>query len=361
MTSVLTRRETGAPAPAPAVHLRVVRIGGLLAVRVRIRSVAVCAVLLALMVAVALYTLATGDYSIPVADVVRALVGGGDHATRFVVDGLRLPRLLTGVLVGCALGAAGAVFQSITRNPLGSPDVIGFGTGSATGAVVCLVIVHGSPTEVSASAVAGGLLTAAAVYLLAFRRRSVQGFRLILVGIGVTGMLTAFNQWMLTRASLNDALTAQVWLTGSLNSRSWSQVVPLAVAMAVLLPLLLLLNRGGSLLEMGDDSARALGLPVERTRLTLMVTAVALVAVATASAGPVAFVALAAPQLARRLTRAPGVGIGPAAAMGALIMPVSDLAAQRALPAELPVGVATGAVGGLYLIFLLARQYRRGR
>ncbi|MFI7099483.1 FecCD family ABC transporter permease [Streptomyces sp. NPDC050161] len=358
---MLSPRGAGAEPPAAARPFRVLRLADLVTVRVRIRSVVVCVALLAAVTCTGLYTLTTGDYRIPVGDVVRALLGGGDQATRFVVGELRLPRLLTGILVGGALGASGAVFQSITRNPLGSPDVIGFGTGSATGAVIALVLAHGSPLAVSAGAVAGGLLTATAVYLLAFRRRSVQGFRLILVGIGVTGMLTAFNQWLLTRASLNDAVTVQVWLTGSLNGRGWSQVVPLAVAMAVLLPLVLLLNRGGDLLEMGDDSAHALGLAVERTRLLMVLIAVALVAVATASAGPITFVALAAPQVARRLTRAPGVGIGAAAAMGALMMPVSDLAAQRALSSELPVGVATGAVGGIYLVFLLSRQWRRGR
>ncbi|MEU6172581.1 iron chelate uptake ABC transporter family permease subunit [Streptantibioticus parmotrematis] len=350
-----------ADAPVTRRPFRVLRIGDAVSVRIRVRSAVVCAALLAAVVAVGLYTLATGDYSIPVPDVVRALLGGGDQATHFVVDSLRAPRLVTGVLVGAALGASGAVFQSITRNPLGSPDVIGFGTGSACGAVAVIVLAHGDAPEVSAGALAGGLATAAAVYLLALRGGAMQGFRLILVGIGVTGMLTAFDQWMLTRASINDAVTAQIWLTGSLNGRGWAQAVPLAIAVAVLLPCTALLSRQADLLEMGDDAARALGLRVERGRLALVVLAVALVAVATAAAGPVTFVALAAPQIARRMTKSPGVGVGPAAAMGALVVPVSDLAAQRLFPSELPVGVATGAVGGVYLAFLLARQWRGGR
>jgi iron complex transport system permease protein len=346
--------------PATSRPVRLLRLGERVSLRVRIRSAAVCAVLLTALLAVGLFTLATGDYTIPLPDLVSALFGGGDQATRFVVGSLRAPRLVAGILVGAALGASGAVFQSVTRNPLGSPDVIGFGTGAATGAVAVITLTGGDSAAVAAGALAGGLLTAAAVYLLAFRHGALHGFRLVLVGVGVTGMLTAFNQWMLTRASLNDAVSAQIWLTGSLNAVGWPQTVPPAVALAVLLPPALLLGRGTDLLELGDDSARTLGLPVERVRLAVVGLAVALVAVATATAGPVTFVALAAPQAARRLTRAPGAGIGPAAVTGALIVPVSDLIAQRALPSELPVGVATGAIGGVYLAFLLARQWRGG-
>jgi iron complex transport system permease protein len=332
--------------PATSRPVRLLRLGERVSLRVRIRSAAVCAVLLTALLAVGLFTLATGDYTIPLPDLVSALFGGGDQATRFVVGSLRAPRLVAGILVGAALGASGAVFQSVTRNPLGSPDVIGFGTGAATGAVAVITLTGGDSAAVAAGALAGGLLTAAAVYLLAFRHGALHGFRLVLVGVGVTGMLTAFNQWMLTRASLNDAVSAQIWLTGSLNAVGWPQTVPPAVALAVLLPPALLLGRGTDLLEL--------------VRLAVVGLAVALVAVATATAGPVTFVALAAPQAARRLTRAPGAGIGPAAVTGALIVPVSDLIAQRALPSELPVGVATGAIGGVYLAFLLARQWRGG-
>ncbi|MER8101350.1 iron chelate uptake ABC transporter family permease subunit [Kitasatospora sp. NPDC094016] len=349
------------PRPPAGPAFRVLRLGERVSLRVRPRAAAVCAALLTAVLVTAVVTLTTGDYPIPVPDVLKALTGGGDPGTRFVVDSLRLPRLTTGILVGAALGASGAVFQGVTRNPLGSPDVIGFGTGAASGAVTVLVLAHGGPGEVALGALAGGLAIATAVYLLALRGRTVQGFRLVLIGIGVTGMLTAFNQWMLTRASLNDALTAQIWLTGSLNSRGWQQAGPLTLALLALLPPLLLLSPRADQLELGDESAHTLGLRVERTRLTLMVLAVGLVAAATAAAGPVGFVALAAPQISRRLTRSPGAGFGPAALTGALLVPLSDLAAQHALSSELPVGVATGALGGVYLAFLLAAQWRAAR
>ncbi|MFJ6737453.1 FecCD family ABC transporter permease [Streptomyces sp. NPDC091279] len=345
----------------PRRPVRVLGLGSV-AVRFRPRGLVVCAVLLLLIVAVGLCTLATGDYAIPVPDVARALLGGGDAATRFVVDSLRAPRLVVALLVGAALGPAGAVFQSITRNPLGSPDIIGFGAGASCGAVAVLVLFHGGPGAVSAGATAGGLGTAAAVYLMALRRRALSSLLLILVGIGVTGMLTAFNEWLLTRASLNDAETAQRWLTGSLSSASWGTAVPLGIGVAVLLPVLLLLGRRLDLMEMGDDCARALGIPAERVRLAAVVLAVGLVAFATAAAGPVAFVALASTQVARRLTRTPGVGLTAAALTGALLTTLSDLAGQHAFPsAQLPVGVATACLGGGYLGLLLLRQGRAAR
>jgi len=306
----------------------------------------------------------TGDFPIPLGDVVAALLGRGDRATSFVVETLRLPRALTALLVGAALGAAGAVFQSISRNPLGSPDIIGFTAGSSAAAVFEIVVVGGGTVAVAAGSIVGGLLTAALVYGLALRGRAggVPGYRLVLVGIGVGATLEAVTSYLLTRSRIEDVQSATVWLTGSLNGRGWEHVWPTAGALAVLLPALAVLQRPLRMIEMGDDTARALGVPVERARLALIVLAVLLTAVATAAAGPVLFVALAAPQIARRLTGATGPGVLTAALTGAVLLLASDVAAQRLFPATpLPVGVMTGAVGGLYLVWLLAQEARKGR
>jgi iron complex transport system permease protein len=329
--------------------------------RVDIRTSVVCLGLLLATLVVAVVAISTGDYRIPVPEVVRTLFGGGTRATSFIIETLRLPRVLTGALVGAALGCSGAIFQSLSRNPLGSPDIIGFTTGAATGAVLEILIFHGSTIEIAGGAVVGGVATALAVYLLAFKR-GVQGYRLILIGIGVSAMLASVNSYLLTRANINDAENAQVWLTGSLNGRGWEHVRPISVALALLLPAAFLLGRQLRLLEMGDDAARALGVRAERSRLSLLLVGVALTGVAVAAAGPVAFVALAAPQLAHRLTRAPGVGLLSSALMGMFLLTISDYAAQRVYPSiQLPVGVATGAVGGLYLAWLLANEWRSGR
>jgi iron complex transport system permease protein len=275
---------------------------------------------------------------------------------------IELPRLVAALLIGAALGMSGAVFQSLSRNPLGSPDIVGFTSGAASGAVAEILIFHGGQFAVALAAIAGGLATAIAVYLLSFKQGKVAGYRLILVGIGISAMLGSVTSYLLTRASLYDAQDAQVWLIGSLNGVGWNVVVPLVIALAVLAPVTVIAGRLLAWMELGDESAKALGIPVERTRLTLLVAATALAAAATAAAGPIAFVALAAPQLCRRLTRTPGPLIVPAAFMGAFLLSASDFAAQRVVPStELPVGIMTGVIGGAYLCWLLAHEWKTGR
>lgn len=333
--------------------------GDRLSVRVSVRAAVSTTALVLLALAVAVVALGLGDYAVPVGDVLRALVGAADGPAHTVVVDWRLPRVLLALLLGASLGTSGAIFQSLTRNPLGSPDVIGFASGSYTGALVAMLVVGGGYAATAAGSLLGGLATAAVVYLLAYRD-GVQGFRLIVVGIGVSAVLGSVNTWLILKADLALAMMAAVWGAGSLNALGWPQVGPTLAALAVLVPALVLLGRRAALLELGDDTAHALGLAPERTRLALVVTGVALTALVTAVAGPIAFVALAAPQLARRITRGSGVGLLPSAAMGALLLIVSDVLAQRAFaPTQLPVGVVTVSIGGAYLIWLLVREARR--
>ena len=328
--------------------------------RVEARSFGFGLVLLVVLLALLVVSVGTGEFSIPASEVVTTLLGGGDRSTRFVIETLRLPRALTGVLVGAALGAGGAIFQSITRNPLGSPDIVGFVQGASAAAVLEIIVFGGGTFAIAAGSVVGGVATAILVYALAFQG-GVQGYRLVLIGIGISAMLVAVTDYLLTRSTLDQALAAQVWLTGSLNGRGWEHVRPVALALALLLPATALLARPLRMLELGDDTARALGIAVERSRLALIFVAVAMTAVATASAGPIVFVALAAPQIARRLTRAAGPGVGCAALMGGVLLLGADCASQRLFgDVQLPVGVATGVAGGAYLIWLLTREWRRG-
>ncbi len=369
-TGTGTNAGGGAPgmtaAHPAASHPKVVRgtilrgHGDRLSVRVDPRSTVVCAALLLAIIGVGVATMTTGDFPVPVGEVIDSLIGRGTPATDFIVTTLRLPRLLTGLLVGAALGVSGAIFQSLSGNPLGSPDIIGFTTGSATGAVVVILVMHGNADETSVGAVIGGVVTAVAVYALSFRR-GVAGVRLVLIGIGVSAMLVSVNSYLITRAALADAVTAQIWLLGSLNRRSWEQFRPLGLAIAAALPVSLYHGRGLAFLEMGGDTAKALGVRVERSRLVLIGAGAVLAACATAAAGPVGFVALAAPPLARGLTRSSAPALLSTALAGALLVASSDLAAQRLFaPTQLPVGVGTSAVGGLYLAVLLARRRSRG-
>jgi len=332
-----------------------------LSVRVDQRSLLVCGGLLVVALAVSVVLIGTGDYRIAPLDVLRSLAGHGDPGQDFIVRQLRLPRVVVALLVGAALGMAGAAFQTVSRNPLGSPDVIGFGQGSAAGALIVIVLLKGPSYQVAIGAVAGGLITGVAVYLLAWKQ-GVHGYRLVLVGIGASAVLAAGNSYLLVKADFVDAARAVVWITGSLDGRDWSQVWPLLGACVVLMPVLLGQSRALRITEMGDDAAYALGVRVERTRMIAVLAAVLLTASATAAAGPIAFIALTAPQLARRLTRAPGVSLLPSALMGAALLVVADLAAQRAFGSgQVPVGVATGVLGGGYLLWLLITERRAGR
>ncbi|MFC4059633.1 FecCD family ABC transporter permease [Planomonospora corallina] len=315
------------------------------------------AALIAAGIAVSLAALSTGEFTVPVPDIVDALLGQGTPAAELIVGRLRAPRVVTGLLVGAAFGLSGAIFQSLTRNPLGSPDFIGFTAGAATGGILTVVL-GGTAWQVAGGSLLGCVACAAVVYALAFRS-GVQAHRLILVGIGVSALLTSADWYLLTRANINDAATAGAWLTGSLSGRGWEHALPVAAVVALLLPVCALLSRPLRMMEMGDDSARAVGIRVEPVRAAAVAAGVLLCGVATAAAGPVVFVAMAAPQLARRITGSPGVTMVSSALTGAVLLVAADLAAQRLLaPAQLPVGIMTAAIGGTYLVFLLRKERR---
>ncbi|MEU2063454.1 iron chelate uptake ABC transporter family permease subunit [Streptomyces sp. NPDC013455] len=334
---------------------------GGLSLRLDPRALVVVVALLATAGAAGVALIGTGEANIPAADVLRTLAGNGTAYQDFIVNELRLPRVLVGLLVGASLGLGGALFQSVSRNPLGSPDMLGLSQGSTAGALSVIVLMSGSAFQVTMGALVGGLVTGVAIYVLAWKR-GVHGYRLVLVGIGVNAVATAVNGYLLTKADLVDAARAVVWMTGSLSGRDWQQVWPLLALCAVLVPLVLANARGLRMMEMGDDISNALGVRVQRVRLVLVVSSVLLTAAATAAAGPVSFVALTAPQLARRLTRSPGPNLVPSLCMGATLLVAADWASQRLFGADqLAVGVVTGVLGGAYLLWLLATERRAGR
>ncbi|MFF9332830.1 FecCD family ABC transporter permease [Streptomyces albogriseolus] len=340
---------------------RAVRVPGGLSVRLDVRAFTVVVLLMLLALGASVLLIGTGDFPMSASDVLSSLVGQGTEGQEFIVTELRLPRVLVGLLVGASLGIGGALFQSISRNPLGSPDILGLGQGATAGALTVIVLFSGSANQVALGALAGGLLTGTAIYVLAWKR-GVHGYRLVLVGIGVSAVVTAVNGYLLTKSDIVDAARAVVWMTGSLDGRDWDQVWPLLALCAVLVPVVLANSRALRMTEMGDDVSNALGVRVERLRLVLMLSAVLLTASATAAAGPVSFVALTAPQLARRLTRSPGPNLVASMCMGAALLVLADFLSQRAFGAEqLPVGVVTGVVGGVYLLWLLVTERRAGR
>ncbi|RNL86068.1 hypothetical protein EFW17_05910 [Halostreptopolyspora alba] len=341
-------------------NVNVVRVGAWSA-RLRPRALTVVAVCALVAVALAVLAIGAGGYPMSPAEVVRALGGSGSQSDLVIVHEVRLPRAATALLVGSALALSGAVFQALTHNPLGSPDVLGFSQGATTGAMTVIVVIGAGSTALSAGAVLGGVLTGALMYALLWPR-GLHGYRLVLTGIGVAAILTGVNGYLLTRAEIVDAARAVLWLTGSLDGRGWEDALPLLLAMVVLVPVVLGYGRALRMMEMGDDTALALGVRAERVRLALLASAVLLASFAAAAAGPVLFVALTAPHLARRLTRAPGPNLVASMCMGAALLVTADWVAQRAFPGrELPVGVVTGLLGGGYLVWLLTAERRAGR
>ncbi|MCA0453248.1 MAG: iron chelate uptake ABC transporter family permease subunit [Chloroflexi bacterium] len=328
-----------------------------LALRIDLRSIAVCVALVLAVIVLALVALATGSYQISVDQVVSALMGGETGLVHKIVVEWRLPRVVATVVFGAALGVSGAMFQSLTRNPLASPDVIGFSTGSYTGALIMIILIDGSYLQVAGGAVLGGIVTAMLVYVLAWWG-GVQGFRLIIVGIAVSAMLASLNTWMMLRAELEVAMSAAAWGAGSLNGVSWDQVGIGGALIAVLLVLAGMLSRPMRQMELGDDVAASHGVRIAAVRLGLIVVGVALMATVTAASGPIAFVSLAAPQIARRLARTAGITLTPAACVGALLLGAADFIAQRIAATPLPVGLITVVIGGGYLGWLLFIEAR---
>ncbi|MER5428957.1 iron chelate uptake ABC transporter family permease subunit [Streptomyces sp. NPDC002588] len=304
--------------------------------------------------------LTLGDYPVAFADVVRALWGAGDPGTVVVVQDLRLPRALTGLLVGIAFGVSGAVFQTMTRNPLASPDMIGLTAGAGTAVVAATVLGWTGGLGLQTLGLLGALVTALLVYTLAWKR-GATGYRIILVGIGVSWICTSATDFLVARGNRFEAQAAVGWLVGNLNGRTWDQVSDLALAMAVLLPVTLCMGRWMRTLQLGDDVAAGLGTPVQKVRLALLLAGVGLVAFGTAAAGPVAFVALASPQIAQRLAGTSSPPPVVSGLTGALVVLGSDLVAREAIPGtELPVGIVTGVLGAPVLLWLLIRANRAG-
>jgi iron complex transport system permease protein len=329
--------------------------------RISVRVVKVCVCLLAVIVLLVALNVSLGQYPLPLTDVLPSILGLGDSTTNFIVQTLRLPRSLDAVLVGIAFGMSGALFQSVMRNPLASPDVLGVEAGAAAAAVFMIVTAGRSGVGITGGALLGGLGTALAVYVLAYKRAGMSGYRLMLIGISVAAALYSVTVFLLTRASTNQAQEAAVWLNGSLSGRGWGDLLPVGLALVVLLPLAPLLTRQLLALQLGDDTARGLGVRVEASRLALILAGAVLAAAATASAGPLLFVALVSPQLARRIARTTTGALIPAALIGAALVCAADLIGRLVIaPTEEPVGVVTAILGAPYLLWYLTRSNRAG-
>ncbi|OII43575.1 iron chelate uptake ABC transporter family permease subunit [Plantibacter sp. MMLR14_011] len=323
-------------------------------------SARLCTALWVGIVLLAVFAVFSGSAQISPVEALSALVGQGDDYTNMVVLEWRAPRILMAVLLGACLAMSGAIFQNLTGNPLGSPDVIGFQTGSYTGALIVMLLIGGGSVETMIAALIGGIVTAFLVFLLSSKQGSVRGVRLIIVGIGVSAMLASVNVWILLTATVEDAIMASLWGAGNLSGVSWPTFAAAFVGSAVFIVAAIALSRPMRLLQIGTPFATALGQNVRAVQVSAIVVGIGLTALATATVGPISFIALAAPQIARRLVRSDGLALGPTAAVGALLLLLADVVAQRIHPdSPLPVGIVTVSIGGLYFLWLLLREGKK--
>lgn len=323
------------------------------------RLLSVTLVLIAILVAVFVLTLVLGQSFTNPADVLRAILGREVQGASFTVGQLRLPRAVLSLLAGLCFGLGGVAFQTMLRNSLASPDIIGVSEGASAAAVFGIVFLSLDGPLLSAFSVAAGLAVALFIYVLSFKG-GVTGTRLILIGIGVSAMMKSFISYTLTRAPSWDLQEAMRWLTGSVNGAKLDQALPLLFAVLVFGGLLLSRRRDLEALRMGDEVATALGVRVGATRLIVIVSAVGMIAVATAITGPIAFVAFLSGPIAARIVGPNGSILIPSALVGAALVLVGDYVGQFVLPNRYPVGVVTGALGAPYLIYLIIRTNRIG-
>ncbi|MFC0843600.1 FecCD family ABC transporter permease [Streptomyces noboritoensis] len=353
-------RPPASPSPARGNRARrnVLRLGPRIAIPVRRSSLAAAAVTVLLLLLAATLTLTLGRLGIKLADLPGALAGEATGKNAFVLNRLRGPRLVVAVATGGAFGLSGALFQSVTRNPLGSPDVIGLGAGAGAGAAaVALLLPDAVP--VSVGALAGALIAMGAVYVSTGTGFRSPG-RLVVAGIGVAAMATALTQYVVYSVERDKASSLTAYINGSLAARSWDDAATIWTVLILCLPFAALLARPLGVGEMGDEIAAGLGASPGRTKTCAVLLSIVLSAGAVAVAGPIAFISLTAPQIAKRVTRSGGPHLVMSTLMGALLLVLADLAAQQ-LPLfdTLPVGIYTMAVGGAYLGWLLVGEWRR--
>ncbi|MFF0379742.1 FecCD family ABC transporter permease [Actinoplanes missouriensis] len=319
----------------------------------------VVAVLAAIVVAAFAVSLMAGQTFYPPGDVLRVILGETVPGASFTVGELRLPRAVLALATGVCFGLGGVTFQTMLRNPLASPDIIGISSGASAAAAFAIIVLNLGETGVSVFAIAAGLGVAVVIYVLSFKD-GVAGTRLVLIGIGMAAMLDSATAYVLNQAGQWDLQAAMRWLNGSLNGSTWDETVPVLLALLVLGPVLLGQSRNLTMLRLGDDTAAALGTRLERTRLIAIVAAVGLIAFATSATGPIAFVAFLAGPIAARLVGPGGSLLVPSALVGAALVLVADFAGQFAFSVRYPVGVVTGVLGAPYLIYLLVRTNRAG-
>lgn len=300
-----------------------------------------------------------GNTIYPVDVVIRSLMGEKIAGAYFAINTIRLPRMINGFFAGVAFGVSGYIFQTILRNPLANPNILGITSGSSVAAVFCITVLHSSKMTISIAAIIGGLITVMIMYLLS-RNRSFSIGRIIIIGIGLQAMLDASISYLMLKSSQQDIAGALRWLSGSLNGSKMDDALPLIMVVVMLMPILFIFSKQLNILALGDQVATTLGVVTDRVRIILIISSVLMIAIATATTGPIAFVSFLAGPIANRLVGIGESNIFPAALVGANLVLFADLIGQFAFEYRFPVGVITGLLGAPYLIYLLIRMNQKG-
>lgn len=325
----------------------------------RRRFLLVTSILAVIALALCSTMLMLGNTIYPVKDVISVLLGEQVKGASFAVGTIRLPRMIAGVFAGFAFGVGGYIFQTMLRNPLANPNVIGITAGSSAAAVFCIIVLQASNTTVSIASVVGGLATVLVIYALS-KGSSFSIGRLILIGIGIQAMLTAVINYLMLIGKTHDIPTAMRWLSGSLNGAKMENLYPLILTVCIFAPILIFFGKKLEMLELGEQAATSLGVDTNKTRLVLVVSSVLIIALATATTGPIAFVAFLSGPIAKKLVGVGFSNIIPAGLVGVILVLAADLIGQFAFNTRYPVGVITGILGAPYLIYLLIRINRKG-
>ncbi len=316
-------------------------------------------ILIALIIAMAVFSLVYGDKIYSLDTVFRVIIGENIQGASFSVGRLRLPRMLIGIMAGASFGIAGNTFQTMLRNPLASPDIIGISSGCSVSAVFCILVLHLSGGIVSIISVAFGLLISLIIYMLS-RGTGFSGGRLILIGIGVQAITNAMVSYMILKSTQYNVPSALRWLSGSLNGMSMKDVPIILSVLVIFGGISIVLTKYIQILELGDELATTLGININILRVVLIVCSVVLIAFATAITGPIAFVSLLAGPIAIKLTGSSSANAFSAALVGAILVLAGDIIAQFAFTTRFPVGVITGMIGAPYMLILLIYANKRG-